>query len=286
MKYTYFPGCSLEGAARPYDRSLRRVMALLAQDLEELPDWNCCGATMYMSVKETVALALSARNLGLAERRGGTLLAPCSACYTTLLKTQRCLKELPRMREQVEAALAEAGLPCGLSVPVRHPLDVIVNDVGVGAVARLATRRLDGLKVAPYYGCQIVRPGPAFDDPDWPTSMDDLFTALGAECVYFPDRVRCCGGMLATTAPALGEELTANVLDCAARNGADVVLTTCPLCQINLEAHEARGDGRDPIPVFFFTQVLGIALGASATEMDLHRSLVPLGGRLRAALGA
>jgi heterodisulfide reductase subunit B len=116
--------------------------------------------------------------------------------------------------------------------------------------------------------------------------MDDLFTALGAECVYFPDRVRCCGGMLATTAPALGEELTANVLDCAARNGADVVLTTCPLCQINLEAHEARGDGRDPIPVFFFTQVLGIALGASATEMDLHRSLVPLGGRLRAALGA
>ena len=183
-------------------------MALLAQDLEELPDWNCCGATMYMSVKETVALALSARNLGLAERRRRDPPRPLQCLLHDAAQDAALPQGAARMREQVEAALAEAGLSCGLSVQVRHPLDVIVNDVGVGAVARLATRRLDGLKVAPYYGCQIVRPGPAFDDPDWPTSMDDLFTALGAECVYFPDRVRCCGGMLDTTAPALGEELT------------------------------------------------------------------------------
>jgi heterodisulfide reductase subunit B len=286
MSYAYYPGCSLEGAAKPYDRSLRRVMALLEQPLEELPDWNCCGATVYMSVRETVALALSARNLGLAERHGGTLLAPCSACYTTLLKTQRCLRELPRLRRQVESALEESGLSCGLGVAVRHPLDVIVNDIGVGAVARRAKRRLEGLRIAPYYGCQIVRPGPAFDDADWPTSLDELFASLGAECVYFPDRVRCCGGMLTTTAPTVGEELTARVVDCAARNGADLVVTTCPLCQMNLEVHEARGNGRAPLPVFFFTQVLGIALGASAREMDLDRSLVPLGPRLRELLGA
>lgn len=286
MSYAYYPGCSLHGASRPYDRSLRKVMALLGQQLEELPDWNCCGATVYMSLKETVALALSARNLALAERLGGTLVAPCSACYTTLRKTQRCLEELPRMREQVDAALAEAGLHYGLGVQVRHPLDVIVNDVGVEAVARRAQRRLDGLKLAPYYGCQIVRPGPAFDDPHWPTSLDDLFGALGAECVDFPERVRCCGGMLTTTAPDVGEELSASLMDSAARLGADVVVTTCPLCQMNLESHEARGNGRASVPVFFFSQILGIALGAGARDMDLDRSLVPLGARLRGLLGA
>jgi len=284
VSYAYYPGCSLEGASRPYDRSLRLVMAALGQELAEIPDWNCCGATMYMSVKETVALSLSARNLALAERAGqSTLVAPCSACYTTLLKAQRTLSELPQLRRQVDEALAEAGLSYNLTVKVRHPLDVIVNDIGVGAVVRKARRRLDGLRIAPYYGCQIVRPGPAFDDPDWPTSMDDLFTSLGAECVYFPDRVRCCGGMLMTTHPEVGRALTRRLLDCALRAGADVVVTTCPLCQINLETIQ---DGGTTIPVVFFTQLLGLALGSSFEEMDLHRCLVPVGPRLRSIAGA
>lgn len=283
MKYAYFPGCSLEAAGRPYDHSLRRVMEALGQELSEVPDWNCCGATMYMSVKETVALALSARNLALAERMDApALVAPCSACYTTLRKTHRCLAELPGMRAQVNEALAEAGLSYGLGVKVRHPLDVIVNDIGVATVVRKAKRRLDGLKIAPYYGCQIVRPGPTFDDPNWPTSMDDLFTSLGAECVYFPDRVRCCGGMLMTTEPEVGRDLTRKVLDCARRNGADAIATTCPLCQVNLEMVEAGRTGDRPLAIAVFTQILGLALGFSPQEMDLERGLVPLGERLAA----
>ncbi len=235
-KYAYYPGCSLHGTCGPYDSSLKKVMAILDAELEELEDWNCCGATMYMSVRETVALSVSARNLALAEKQGGTLIAPCSACYTTLQKTNRYLRDIPKLREQVQGALREAGMSYDLSVTVRHPLDIIVNQIGVEVVARKAKRSLDGLKIAPYYGCQIVRPEPAFDDADWPTSMDDLFNKLGAECVYFPDRVRCCGGMLMTTFPDVGEELTGDILDCARRNGADVVVTTCPLCQMNLEA--------------------------------------------------
>ncbi len=282
MKYAYFPGCSLEAAGSPYDRSLRRVMEALGQELSEVPDWNCCGATMYMSVKETVALALSARNLALAERMGSVLVAPCSACYTTLRKTHRCLAELPRMKAQVDQALTEAGLRYDLGVKVRHPLDIIVNDIGVATVVRKATRRLDGLKIAPYYGCQIVRPGPAFDDPDWPTSLDDLFASLGAECVYFPDRVRCCGGMLMTTEPEVGRDLTRKVLDCARRNGADVIATTCPLCQVNLEMVEAGRDGERPLAIAFFTQILGLALGLSPRELALDRGLVPVGERLAA----
>lgn len=279
MKYAYYPGCSLEGSSSPYDRSLRRVMSALGHELVELDDWNCCGATMYMSVKETVALSISARNLALAEREGTTLVAPCSACYTTLRKTQRYLREVPRLREQVNEALAEAGLTYGQTVRVRHPLDVIVNDIGIEQVVRKAKRPLNGLKIAPYYGCQIVRPGPAFDDADSPTSMDELFSALGAECVYFPEKVRCCGGMLMTTYRSVGQELTDQVVDCARRAGADVVATTCPLCQMNLEAYQTGiSDGNQRIPVLFFTQILGIALGDGFREMDLHRSLIPIEG--------
>jgi heterodisulfide reductase subunit B len=290
MKFTYYPGCSLHGTSGPYDRSLRRVMTRLGVELEELPDWNCCGATMYMSVRETVALAVSARNLALAETTGQPLVAPCSACYTTLLKTNRYLRHVPQLRKQVDQALQEAGLTYDLSVQVRHPLDIIVNHIGVETVARLATRRLEGLRIAPYYGCQIVRPEPSFDDPDWPTSLDDLFNALGARSVYFPDRVRCCGGMLLTTYPEVGAELTGNILECARRNGADVVVTTCPLCQMNLETlqkpAEGNGNGNGSIPVLFFTQLLGLALGESAKDMELHRSLLPLGERLTSLSGA
>jgi heterodisulfide reductase subunit B len=290
MKYAYYPGCSLHGACRPYDRSLRHVMTALGHELEEVQDWNCCGATMYMSVRETVALSISARNLSLAGRVGGSLMAPCSACYMTLLKTQRYLREVPRLRRDVTEALAEAGLEDGIGIRVRHPLDVIVNDIGVETVVRLARRRLDGLRVAPYYGCMIVRPEPAFDDRDWPTSMDNLFHALGAACVYFPDRVRCCGGMLATTFPEVGEELSGNILESAVRNGAEVIVTTCPLCHINLESRQRRdrnaGDGDGRIPVLFFTQLLGIALGIGPEDLDLHRGLVPLGRRLGELAGA
>lgn len=283
MIFPYYPGCSLEAASGPYDRSLRKVMAALGHELMEMEDWNCCGATMYMGVKETVALAVSARNLAMAEDMGGTLIAPCSACYTTLKKTQRYLAEVPLLYEQVNEALAEADLVYHQAVEVRHPLDLIVNDIGIETVARAARRSLAGLKIAPYYGCQIVRPGPGFDDPDWPTTMDELFTALGAECVYFPDRVRCCGGMLITTFPEVGGELTGTILDTARENGADVVATTCPLCQINLEANQANG-GR-PIPILFFTQILGIALGLSPEDLDLHRSLIPLGDPLETLAG-
>lgn len=281
MKYAYYPGCSLEGACATYDRSLRKVMTMLGHELVELEDWNCCGATMYMSVRETVALSVSARNLALAEKIGEILIAPCSACYTTLQKTNRYLRELPELREEVNLALAEGGLTYGLNVKVRHPLDIIVNSVGVESVVHRAKRHLGGLKIAPYYGCQIVRPEPSFDDRDWPTSMDDLFNALGGECVYFPDRVRCCGGMLTTTYPEIGDELNSNVMKCAIKNEADVILTTCPLCQMNLETIPEKA-----IPVLCFTQLLGLALGASPEEMDLHRSLIPLGEPLGALAGA
>jgi heterodisulfide reductase subunit B len=280
MPYTYYPGCSLESTAKAYDESLRKVFSLLKLDLVDLPDWNCCGATMYMAMDETLACCLSARNLAIAERLGHDVIAPCSSCYTILSKTHRLMRDQREVRDAVDEALQPTGLKYNLSLRIRHPLDVLVNDVGIQLIKLEAKRDLHGLKIANYYGCQIVRPERGFDDREDPTSMDNLFEALGAVNVYFPMKVRCCGGMIMTTCPDVGLKLVQDLLACAIENGAECIVTTCPLCQINLEAYQSRVNsrfgGKVEIPVLFFTQLLGLALGADPNELGLHRQLVPL----------
>ncbi|MGA2267871.1 MAG: CoB--CoM heterodisulfide reductase iron-sulfur subunit B family protein [Bryobacteraceae bacterium] len=289
MEYLYYPGCSLETSGKAYDESLRAVFRVLGVGLKELEDWNCCGATMYMSVDEAVSLAISARNLALAEHNGFRgLIAPCSACYTVLLKTNRFLRDSPELKSKVDHFLAQAGLRYNLTVAVRHPLDVLVNDVGVEAIARAAKRSLDGVCLAPYYGCQIVRPERGFDDREFPMTMDRLFERLGAKSVYFPLKTRCCGGMLMTTFPDVALHLVNELLECASQNGAHCVVTTCPLCQINLEAYQKRL-GKElgktyNIPVLFFTQLLGVALGCSDTELGMQRNLIAWKAPLPAAV--
>lgn len=279
MTYTYYPGCGLESTSRAYDQSLRTVFSLLHLDLVELPDWNCCGATMYMSVDERMACALSARNLALAEPLGNDIVAPCSSCFTILSKTHRLMRDSRALRDEVENALAPEGLSYHLSLRIRHPLDVLVNDVGIPLIKLEAKRNLAGLRVAPYYGCQIVRPERGFDDRENPTSMDNLFEALGAVTVYFPMKVRCCGGMLMTTFPDVALTLVKELLACAVDNDAECIVTTCPLCQINLEAYQQRVNAtfgtRFTVPILFFTQLLGLVLGASEEEVGLHRLLIP-----------
>lgn len=289
MEYLYYPGCSLEYGGKPYDESLRAVFRALGVRLTELQDWNCCGATIYMSVDETISLAISARNLALAEQNGKhDMIAPCSACYTVLLKTQRVLSESPELKATVDQILGEAGLKCSLGVAIRHPLDVLVNDIGIETIAAMAKLRawkespapiLQEVCFAPYYGCQIVRPERGFDDRELPTTMDRLFERLGAKTAYFPLKTRCCGGMLMTTFPEVSLELVKNLLECATDNHADCIVTTCPLCQMNLEAYQKRINKRFgtsfQIPALFFTQLLGLGLGCSEQELGLHRNLIP-----------
>jgi heterodisulfide reductase subunit B2 len=279
MRYTYYPGCSLESAAKAYDISLRTVFRLLGHDLNELEDWNCCGSTAYTSVAETTALAVCARNLALAEQQGVDLVAPCSACYTVLNKTDRFLREQPELKRKVGEALAEAGLSYKGNLRIRHPLDVLMNDVGLDAIALKATRPLEGIKVAPYYGCQIVRPERSFDDRENPMMLDEMFGRLGATVVDYSMKVRCCGGMLMTTVDDVALKLCSELLQCAVDAGADVIATTCPLCQINLEAYQDQINRRFKtkirIPVVFFTQLLGLALGASRAEVALDSQLIP-----------
>jgi len=279
MNYSYYPGCSLEASAKGYDESVKYVFSELGHELIEINDWNCCGATYYMATKETISLVISARNLAIAEKKGLDIIAPCSSCYTILYKTNHILKNNRILREKVNQALRKVGLEYHLNVEVRHPLEVLVNDVGIETIASKAKKSLGGLKIAQYYGCQIVRPERGLDDKDDPQMMDNLCEALGAENVYFPMKTQCCGGMLMTTYPDVGLGLNKKLLECAKENGADIIITTCPLCQINLEAYQNKINKKFEmdikIPVLFFTQIVGYALGGSLRDLGLQRSLIP-----------
>jgi len=279
MNYSYYPGCSLEASAKGYDESVKYVFSELGHELIEIDDWNCCGATYYMATKETISLVISARNLAIAEKQGMDIIAPCSSCYTILYKTNHILKNNRILREKVNQALRKVGLEYNLNVEVRHPLEVLVNDVGIDTIASKAKISLGGLKIAQYYGCQIVRPERGLDDKDDPQMMDNLCKALGAENVYFPMKTQCCGGMLMTTYPDVGLGLNKKLLECAKENSADIIITTCPLCQINLEAYQNKINKKFEtdfkIPVLFFTQIVGHALGGSPRELGLNRSLIP-----------
>jgi heterodisulfide reductase subunit B len=276
MKYSYYPGCSLHSAHKGYDVSCRAVAKLLGCDLVELEDWNCCGATIYMSTKRTTSLAIAARNLALAEKQGLDIVTPCSSCYTILNKAHKYLSNSPELLGSVNACLAEAGLTYNCTVRVRHPLDVLVNDVGLEIIRLYVKKPLEGLKIANYYGCQIVRPEKVFDDKENPTSMENLFRSIGAEEVYFPYKLRCCGGMLMTTFEDAALKLSEEILDCALENGADCIVTTCPLCQMNLEAYQNKinkvFNKNYRMPILFFSQVLGVALGLGGKELGIEKN--------------
>lgn len=280
MTYLYYPGCSLESSARSYDVSTRWVFHRLNLDLQELEDWNCCGATMYMSIKETISLSFSARNLAIAEKNNGEIVAPCSSCYTILNKTNHILQENFILRAKVNQSLKRAGLEYRGTVRVRHPLDVLVNDVGLEKIKAKTVRSLNGIRIAPYYGCQIVRPEGFFDDRENPITMDELFASLGATIVPYPVKLRCCGGMLMTTFPEVALALNREILEAAENEQADVIVTTCPLCQINLDAYQDKINKKFGtkfrLPIMFFTQLLALSLGADRYEIRLKENVVPI----------
>ncbi|HOW89805.1 MAG TPA: CoB--CoM heterodisulfide reductase iron-sulfur subunit B family protein [Elusimicrobiales bacterium] len=277
MRYLYFPGCSLKGSGKAYEESFLAVSRALEMDIRELDDWNCCGATAYMSVDEKKSYALAGRNLAIAERENLDVLAPCSACYLVLNKTQKALKEHQDLRRKVVNALKAGGLDYKGTVKVRHPLDVLVNDVGLDKIAARIRKPLKGLKLAAYYGCQIVRPYATFDDQHDPVTMDKIMEAAGAECVTWPLKTHCCGGSLTGTVPEAGLRLAYNLLREAKKRGAGAIVTLCPLCQFNLDGYQdqiARKFGRVDMPVLYFTQVLGLAMGLPQSALGIKRGII------------
>jgi heterodisulfide reductase subunit B2 len=279
MRYLYYPGCSAEATGKAYDISTRAVMEKLGVELAELDDWNCCGATSYFSVRELDSFAIAARNLAIAQQQGEEdLCVICNACYTTLAKTNRYMADSPEVHEAVNGALGAVGRAYDGTVNVRHIMDILINDIGLEAIGDRVTRRLSHIKVAPYYGCQFSRPMGTFDDMEFPTTMDRLFESVGAAVVDYPAKVKCCGGMMMLTREDAALRLCQELLQAAQDNEADVIVAACPLCEMNLEAYQPKVNamyGTDfNIPVMYFTQLLGLALGADPKQLAIDKQII------------
>jgi heterodisulfide reductase subunit B len=269
----------MHGFARHCQDSLYAVFEVLGLELRVLPDWNCCGATTYISVDEYQATALAARNLAMAEALGHDLVAPCTACLMILKKTQDYLARYGTLREKIDRALAEVGLHYRDNLRIFHPLEIVLRDVGLKTLKARVKRPLKGWNVAPYYGCLIARPYPLSEGMSL-EAFDRFIPALGANLVDFALKARCCGGSLTGSIEEVGHRLVYFLLSQAKRENADVLVTVCPLCQLNLEAHQSKikkryGDDVT-IPIPYFTQLIGMALGLPAEALGLHKLLVPL----------
>jgi heterodisulfide reductase subunit B len=277
-QYAYFPGCSLEKIALSYHQSSVESAKSLGVELKELEDWNCCGATTYFHVDQLLAYALVARNLAMAEKEGMDLVAPCSACFKNAFFTNQYMKEDPELADHINFALEEDDLHFSGDIDVHHLIDVFVNDIGVKEVKKKVTKPLDGLKVAAYYGCQIVRPRKNGENVEDPQFFEDLMKAIGAKPVDFPSRLRCCGGSLIMTSREPALDMVQKILQDAVDNQADVIATACPLCQINVECYQSQVNeefGKDySVPVVYFTQLLGLALGTPPKKLGFGKEFV------------
>lgn len=277
-KYAYFPGCSLEKMAQSYHHSSIETMRKLDVELEELEDWNCCGATAYFHVDELLAYTLCARNLAQAEKQKLDVVAPCSGCYKNMFSTRAHLQHEPALADHINFALEADNLKFTGSSAVRHLIEVFVQDVGLDAVKAKVTQPLKGLRVAPYYGCQILRPRKADEDVEQAHYFEDLMAAIGATPVDFELKLRCCGGALIITNRKAALSLVRNLLDNAAKVDAQVIATACPLCQVNLECYQKLVNQEFGtnfnMPVLYFTQLIGLAFGLPPKQLGIGTELV------------
>ena len=283
MKYAFFPGCSLESTAWDFDRSTRAVCRTLGIELEDIPDWVCCGSTPAHASSESLALSLPVLNLQKAQALSLPVMTACASCYARLRTANHKVRNEAADRERTERI---TGRPYDGSVEVHHVLDVLVNRFGLDGIRANVTRPLEGLRVACYYGCLLTRPPEivAFDNPENPTSMDDLMAAIGAEPVSWPFKTECCGASLSMTHSHVVSRLGFKLLSMARQAGAECLAVACPLCQVNLDLRQADASqayGEIPsTPVLYVTQLLGLALGLSFEELGLQALTVSAKGLL------
>ncbi|MCU0292838.1 MAG: CoB--CoM heterodisulfide reductase iron-sulfur subunit B family protein [Thermoanaerobaculaceae bacterium] len=285
MRIGYYPGCSLHATARELDESLRAVASALDLELQELDDWSCCGATSGHATNHLLSLALPARNLALAEAQGhDRVLAPCAACYNRLATARHEIAADAALAARVARVLER---PFANRVTVANLVEVL-RELGPAITAR-AGRSLAGLKVACYYGCLLVRPAAVvgFDDPEQPTSMEDVVRAAGATPVAWQMRLECCGGAFSLARTASVVRLGRAILDDARRAGAEALVVACPMCHSNLDFRQSAmlERGEKPLPVLYLSELVGLALGIAPDTLGLQRHFVdarPLAARAAA----
>jgi len=277
MKYAYYPGCSAESTARDMHESTLAVARALGIELVEPKGWTCCGATAGHQTDQLLAVSLPAASLLKVQDMGLDMVANCAACYNRMKVANHKILNDPDMRKGVSEAL---GRDYDGSVKVRHFLEVLLEDVGLDAIGDSVKYPLNGLKVACYYGCLLVRPPEVtkFDDPENPVSLDRLATALGAESLDWPHKVECCGGGLSMSRTDVVVKLTDLIVGMAQAAGADCIAVSCPMCQINLDMRQLdikKEMGKSyNMPIVYITQLLGLCLGITPDKLGFNKLMI------------
>lgn len=277
LTYAYYPGCSLHASGKEYDISTRGLFKALKIGLKEVPDWFCCGATPAHNVDELLSLSLCAKNLSLADNVEGDLAVACAACFSRLKTAQHRLSGNDIKRKEVESAIAG---PVSLAKPIKHLLEILAKDYGLDKLREAVKKPLTGLKVATYYGCLLTRPPEVseLDDAEAPTIMERVIEAAGAEPVSWSHRLECCGANFTLSRPGVVLKLSGDILASAKAAGADCIMVACPLCHGNLDIRqhgiEEASDTRYNMPVFYITQLLGLAVGVSPSRLGLESMMV------------
>ena len=278
MEIPYYPGCTLNTKAKGFDNSVRASARALGLELVELEEWNCCGATFPLLVDNMLDLAGPTQVLVSAQQAGQRLAVACSTCYNVLKRTNKVIREDEDSREKLNFFL-DADYSGDLEV--LDLLQILRDDIGFDKIKEAVKKPLSGLRVAAFYGCMVLRPPDevAYEkDPENPRALDNLMIALGAEAVDYSHRGECCGAYLAVKSVEVTAEMSFAILDSAQQNGAELVVTNCPLCQFNLDrmqkAMGSRHAGFQPIPILYYTQLMGIALGLDSEGFELDRHYV------------
>ncbi|MEM1584687.1 MAG: CoB--CoM heterodisulfide reductase iron-sulfur subunit B family protein [Nitrososphaerota archaeon] len=275
---SFYPGCSCSknGTARRYGSSSIAVLKALGIEVSEINDWNCCGSNLYRIIDERGSYFLGARNLSKALEMGlPEILILCPACFLSLNRTLTEISRNTNLKNEIAKKYRVLGGPAVSRLRIRHIIDFLVNDVGEEDVKNRVVKRLEGLKVAAYYGCQITRPYGYFDDPEFPTSLERLISWIGGQPIESNLKTKCCGGMLMLT----NEEEVLNVIESILRSyvksGAECIVTACPLCHLNLEIGRARLSGRvgldENFPIIYFTQLIGLSFNIPVEELGLGK---------------
>lgn len=277
MNYAYFPGCSAESTARDLYLSTVAVARALGIAFTEPEAWSCCGTTMAHQADHDLSLSLAAANLLKVKDMGLDMAVSCASCYSRMKIANHEIAANPKKRAIVSAAL---GRDYDGSVKVRHFVEIVVEDIGLDAFKKALTHSLGGLKVAPYYGCLMVRPPEVAgqDDPENPVYLDRLIDAMGGVGLDWPHKVECCGGSLTLTRPDLVVRLSESILAMARDSGAECLAVACPMCQINLDMRQEdifKATGRRyGMPIIYISQLMGACLGLSEDALGLGKLIV------------
>lgn len=274
MNYSYFPGCTLYTKGKSFDDAGKAAGEKLGFTLDELENWTCCGASFPLAEDYDMGLASPTRVLAKGREAGDKLVTLCAVCHNVLKRTNHVMKNNEERRVKVTDFIEE---PYAGDLDVIHYLEVLRDEIGFEALAEKVEKPLQGLKVAPFYGCLLLRPKAEMqmDDPDNPSIFEDLLKALGAEPVDYPMKAECCGAFQVVHSDTMATRCSREIIDSARMRGAEVLVTACPLCQFNLEDRQGEmaqeGQGFKGLPVLYFTQLLEVALGGAVENLDVTK---------------